>query len=69
MDFSLIEDNKISLAGDGEKSYTFTFRSDIKKSDKLPVLMPTKDYLPLLKHNFEILKTLDLTHDNEFSQI
>ena len=63
MDFSLIEDNKISLAGDGGKSYTFTFRSDIKKSDKLPVFMPTKDYLPLLKHNFKILKSSGVIED------
>jgi GT2 family glycosyltransferase len=63
MDFSLIEGNEISLAGDSGKSYTFTFRSDIKKSDKLPVLMPTKDYLPLLKHNLKILKSSGVIED------
>ena len=48
---------------DAVEPYTFTFKSDIKKSDKLPVLMPTKDHLSLLKHNLEILKSCGVIED------
>ena len=58
MDFSLISDNSLLL-----DTHTFTFKSDIKKSDKLPVLMPTKDHLSLLKHNLEILKKFGVIQD------
>ena len=58
MDFSLISDDSLSL-----DTYTFTFKSDIKKSNKLPVLIPTKDHLSLLKHNLKILKNFGVIQD------
>ena len=68
MDFSLVNNGSLSLllghkVNEDLEAYTFTFKSDIKKSDKLPVLMPTKDHLSLLKHNLEILKKFGVIED------
>ena len=68
MDFSLVNNGSLSLllghkVNEDLEAYTFTFKSDIKKSDKLPVLMPTKDHLSLLKHNLEILKSCGVIED------